>query len=111
MSQVLTLTLPKDTSPEDVEALQNEIKSMSEVKAAGVDNPRAVDLTAIAAGITVWLNLIGPASDVVKKIIDLIRGKGLSNVEISLPNGGKIKVDSASAAEVEQLLKAVQKTA
>jgi len=47
--------------------------------------------------------------DVVKKIIEAIRGKGLTGVEIQLPNnGGTVKVDSASPADLEKLLQAVR---
>jgi len=108
MSQILTLKLPEGASLEDGKALEAEIKRIAEVKAAGVQQTRGLDL-ATAAGITVWLNLLNPAMDVVKKLIDVIRGKGLSGVEIQLPNnGGSVKVDSASPADLEKLLKAVR---
>ena len=108
MSQILTVKLPQGASLEDGKALQTEIKGLAEVKAAGVQQVRGLDLAA-AAGITVWLNLVNPAVDIVKKIIDVIRGRGLAGVEIQLPNnGGIIKVDSASMADVERLLKAVR---
>jgi len=107
MSQVLTLKLPEGASVENGKALETEIKGIAGVKSAGVQQPRGLD----AAAIAVWVGIANPAMDVIKKIIDVIRGKGLSGVEIQLPNnGGTIKVDSASPADLEKLLKAVRGT-
>src|SRR5262249_44563619 len=107
MSQVLTLKLPKGSSLEAGKTLEAEIKAIGGVKTAGVQQTRGLD----AAAIAVWFGLANPAMDVIKKIIDLIRGKGLTGVEIQLPNnGGTIKVDSASPADLEKLLKAVRGT-
>ena len=106
MAFTLTVKLPEGTSVEAGEALQKEIEGIDEVKAAGVQETRS--LTAAAAVVTVWLNLAKPAMDVVSKIIDVIRGKGLSGVEIQLPGGGSVKVDSASMEDIEKLLKAVR---
>jgi hypothetical protein len=107
MSQILTFKLPEGTPLETGKALEGEIKAIAEVKAAGLQQTRGLD----AAAILLWLNLVNPGMDIVKKIIDAIRGKGLSGVEIQLPNnGGIIKVDSASPADLERLLKAVRQT-
>jgi hypothetical protein len=44
-------------------------------------------------------------------MVDVIRGKGLSGVVIELPNnGGTVRVDSASAADLEKLMKAIRAT-
>jgi len=105
MSQVLTLKLPEGTSLEDGKALEGEIKGIAQVTAAGLQQTRGLD----AAAIAIWLSIANPAMDVVKKIIEAIRGKGLTGVEIQLPNnGGTVKVDSASPADLEKLLKAVR---
>src|SRR5215467_6249927 len=104
MSQVLTLKLPEGASAENGKSLETEIKGIAGVKSAGVQQTRGLD----AAVIAVWIGIANPAMDVIKKIIDVIRGKGLSGVEIQLPNnGGTIKVDSASPADLEKILKAV----
>ena len=105
MSQVLTLKLPEGASAETGKALEAEIKAIGGVKSAGVQQTRGLD----AAAIAVWFGLANPAMDVIKKIIDLIRGKGLSGVVIELPNnGGTVKVDSASPADLERLLDVVR---
>jgi hypothetical protein len=107
MSQVLTLKLPEGASVENGETLEAEIKGIAGIKSAGVQQTRGLD----AAAIAVWVGIANPAMDVIKKIIDVIRGKGLSGVEIQLPNnGGIVKVDSASPADLERLLKAVRGT-
>jgi hypothetical protein len=105
MSQVLTLKLPEGTSVESGKTLEAEIKVITGVKSAGIQQTRGLD----AAALALWVGLANPVMDVVKKIIDVIRGKGLSGVEIELPNnGGTVKVDSASPADLERLLKAVR---
>jgi hypothetical protein len=107
MSNVLTLKLPEGASVANGKSLEADFKQIEGVKSAGVQQTRGLD----AAAIAVWLSIANPAMDVIKKIIDVIRGKGLSGVEIQLPNnGGTIKVDSASPADLEKLLKAVRGT-
>jgi hypothetical protein len=44
---------------------------------------------------------------IVKKVIETIRGKGISGAKIKLPNGVEVAVDNASADEIERLLQAV----
>ena len=107
MSQVLTLKLPAGSSAETGKALEAELKAIAGVKSAGVQQTRGLD----AAVVAVWFGLANPAMDVIKKIVDLIRGKGLTGVVIELPNnGGTVKVDSASPADLEKLLKIVRGT-
>ena len=104
MSQVLTLKLPVGASVQNGKELETEIKQIPGIKSAGVQQTRGLD-----PSIAVWLGLANPAMDVIKKIIDLIRGKGMTGVEIQLPNnGGTVKVDSASPSDLERLLKAVR---
>jgi hypothetical protein len=104
MSQVLTLKLPEGASVENGKELETEIKQIPGIKSAGVQQTRGLD-----PSIAVWLGLAKPAMDVIKNIIDLIHGKGLTGVVIHLPNnGGIVKVDSASPADLERLLKAVR---
>jgi hypothetical protein len=103
MSQILTLKLPAGTSIESGKALEAEIKQIDGIKSAGVQQTRGV------AELAVWFGIAKPVMEVIKKIIDAIRGKGLTGVEIILPNnGGVVKADSASLADIEKLLKAVR---
>jgi hypothetical protein len=105
MSQVLTLKLPEGASVENGKELEKEIKQIPGIKSAGVQQTRGLD----AAFFAVWIGIANPAMDVIKKIIDVTRDKGLTGVEIQLPNnGGTVKVDSASPADLERLLKAVR---
>jgi hypothetical protein len=55
---------------------------------------RALD----AAVIAVWLRVADLARDVIKKIIDVIRGKGLTGVVIDCPTMAE-QVDFASPAK------------
>jgi hypothetical protein len=109
MTTTLTIRLPTGTSAEEAKALESQVKGIAEVKAAGVQQTRGLD----AATIAVWLTIAKPAADLamtmVERLIAVIRGKGLSGVVIELPNNaGTVKVDSASAGDMEKLLKAVR---
>jgi hypothetical protein len=109
VAQILTLKLPAGTSTAVGEALERDIRLIAEVKAAGVQHTRGLD----AATIAVWLSIAKPAADiamdVVKRIIDIIRGKGMTGVVIELPDGaGSVKADYSSASDLEKLLKAVR---
>jgi hypothetical protein len=110
MTQILTFNLPPGSSADDGKALESAMRSIDVVKSAGVQQVRG-DLATIA----VWLSIAKPAADiamdVVRKMVDVIRGKGLSGVVIELPNnGGTVRVDSASAADLEKLMKAIRAT-
>ena len=105
MSEILTLKLPAGTSVESGKALEAEIKQIDGIKSAGVQQTRGV------AELAVWFGIAKPAMEIIQKIVEFIRGKGLTGVEIVLPNnGGVVKVDSASAADIEKLLKTVRGT-
>jgi hypothetical protein len=111
--ETLTLKFPKGTSEEEGKALEAEIKQIAGVGAAGVKTTRGIggDLSLWFSFLPALLNtpMLGNAVDLVTKIVDLIKGKGLGHVEIQLPNnGGTLKVDSASRADIEKLLKAVR---
>src|SRR5262249_62028905 len=96
MSQILTLKLPAGASAESGKALEAEIKQIAGIKSSGVQQTRGLD----AAAIVVWVALGIPVMDVVKKIIDAIRGKGLTGVELRLPNkGGGVRGGSAPRAD------------
>jgi|ERR1051326_2651269 hypothetical protein len=103
MVPILTLKLPEGASVESGKALETEIKQIDGIKSSGVQQTRGLD----AAAITVWFGIASSVMDVVKKIIEVVRGKGLTGVEIHLPTGGVVKIDSASSAEIEKLVKAM----
>ena len=46
------------------------------------------------------------AVPIVQKVVEMIRGKGVTGAKIELPNGTKISVDSASVDEIERLVAA-----
>ena len=108
MTQILTLRLPAGSSAEDAKALRNEIVRISAVESAGVQQTRGLD----AATIAIWLSVAKPVADLsmtlVRDLVDVIRGK-LRGVVIDLPdNGGTLKVDEASAADLAKLLEAMR---
>ena len=106
MSQIFTLKLPEGASVESAKALEAEIKQINGIKSSGVQQTRGLD----AAAIAVWVGIAGPVMDVIQKIINAIQRKGLTDVEIHLPNGGSVKAGAVSLADLEKLLKDVRRT-
>jgi len=102
MSEIITFKLPDGSSVESAKSLETGIKQIAGVSSAGVQQTRG------AEAIMVWVGLAKPVMDVVTKIIEFIKGKGLTGVEIQLPNHVTLKVDSASPADIERLLKALR---
>jgi hypothetical protein len=110
MQDLFTIILPDNALEKDIEAIQDTLKTLDEVSDTGVDTNRGLD----AASIMVWVELVSgvlgavsTAVPIVKKVIAMIRGKGISGAKIKLPNGVEISVDNASADEIGRLLQAV----
>lgn len=112
MHETLTINLPTETSLVQGKALETAIKNMNEVKAARVSEKRSGGLAALSLWVTMAQPLIGvvagPVIDILQKLIGTIRGQGLKGVTIELPNGGVIKVDTASVKEIEKIVTAVR---
>ncbi len=52
------------------------------------------------------LSDVAAALPVIRKIVETIRGAGVTGAEIELPNGAKISVDNASVDDIERLIAA-----
>lgn len=109
MVEILTITLPSTTSEDDMETILNTVKEIHGVEDAdsitemGVD-PGTLMLWVQVAGAAV--GVAGAAVPIIKQVIEMIRGKGISGAKITLPNGAVISADTASAAELERLMTA-----
>jgi hypothetical protein len=105
MSTQLTIELPKETLPADVEALQTELKQLSEIKGAGLYTPRG----AAPGDILVWIKAVGEIAPlIVPLVVEVLRRRKIEKAVISLPSGAKIEVDKATAAEIQQLIAVAQ---
>ena len=111
MSEVITVLLPEGTNPQIAEGISGEIRGLEGVVNAGTTADRALDVAALA----VWLTFSGDAMglantafELVQRIVGVIRGRGIQGVTIELPNGAKIAVDHASAADIQKLVDALK---
>jgi hypothetical protein len=106
----LSLTLPSRTSIETVRALTADLETLQEV-----EQTTTSDRSFLGAAL-VLVKVAGPALEsaatalpLIQKIVELVRGRGVSGASIELADGTKISVDSASAADIERLLEAAKR--
>jgi hypothetical protein len=107
----LSIEIPEGASQETLRELTDELRQLDGVEDTN-EPTRSVVGTAL-----VLVKVAGPilegvstALPIVKKIVGLIRGKGVSGAQIELPDGTKLSVDSASAGDIERLLEAATAT-
>ena len=104
MATQLTIELPKETRPADVEALQSELKQLSDVQGAGRYKPRGL----APEDIMVWVKVAGAIAPLISQVVDMLRRRRIEKATITLPSGAKIEVDKASADEIQKLVAAAQ---
>ena len=85
-----------------MEDLVAQLRELSDVDAAEVNEYRAIDPVALTA----WVNLAVAAIPVVTALVNAIRAKKLHNVRIKT-RAGTISIDSASSSEIADLVKAM----
>jgi hypothetical protein len=106
MASQLTIELPKETPAAEVEAFQTELRQLADIKGAGVYTPKGIG----PEEILIWVKLIAAAVPVVMKVVDMLRKRRIVKATITLPNGLKLEVDQATAAEIERLMAAAGAT-
>jgi hypothetical protein len=106
----LSVTLPSGTPPDTVHAIAAEIAQLEEV-----EQTTSGDRSFLGAAL-VLVNVVGPALEgatsalpLIQRIVELVRGRGVSGASIELADGTKISVDSASVADIERLIDATQR--
>ena len=104
MATQLTIELPKETLPADVEELQAELRQLSDVKGTGVYTPRGLG----PEDIMVWIKVAGAIVALIPQVVDMLRRRRIEKATITLPSGAKIEVDKATAAEIEKLVAAAE---
>lgn len=102
MATQLTIELPKGTASEHVDALQAELRQLSEVKGAGIYTPRGVG----PEDIMLWVKVAAAITSLVPQIVDMLRKRRIEKATITLPSGAKIEVDKATASEIQKLIAA-----
>jgi len=109
MKDVFMINLPSSTSKSDVELIQNMLKQIDSVEDAVHKTTRVLDPVSITVLVTLVgsiLGVVGTAVPIICKIVETIRGKGISGAKIKLANGNEISVDNASVSEIERIMKA-----
>jgi len=103
---VFRIELPEDLSHEDVTLLVQELHEVDEVVETSSDTHSltgALVLVKVVGGV---LGNVATAVPIVQKVIETIRGKGVTGAKIELPDGTKLSVDNASVEDIERLLAA-----
>jgi hypothetical protein len=108
----LSIEFPRGTPADTVQSVAAELDQLDEVDETTAPTERSV----IAAALLL-VNVAGPvlqnvatAVPVIQKIIESLRGRGVTGATIELPDGTKISVDNASAEDIERLVEAARKT-
>ena len=110
MRDRLAIELPPDLSEEEQNELVTSIQAIDEVEDAENLGPsRSVDLETISVGVQLATQIGGLVGPVVKKIIDVIKGRSIKGVKLSLPNGTTVAVDEISGKDLDNLLAQVGK--
>jgi hypothetical protein len=105
MTNRLAIELPPDLSDAEQELLVASLQDLEEVKRA--DNlglSRSADLQTISVGVELATQIAGLVGPVVSKIIDIIRGRRIKGVKLSLPDGKTLAVDEISSKDLDRLL-------
>lgn len=111
MSKVVKVVLPQGTEEGTALDLSAELRRLEGVSGSGTTASRGLEIAALAVWLTVSSDAVGLANsafELVQKIVDLVKGKGIQGVSIELPNGAKISVDRASAADIQKIVGALQ---
>jgi hypothetical protein len=85
------------------------LNALPEVDSATPEATRFVDPAAVTLFVQLAGSVLGVAATavpIIQKIVETIRGKGVSGAVIELPGGGKLSVDNASVKDIERLIRA-----
>lgn len=110
MSDVLTLTLPADTTDDEAAALEAELRAIDDVRDAGSMAGLTVDPNEVALWIQAasgLLTAIVTGVPLLQKLIHGIRSRGIHGAKITTRNGVTLMVDEATPAELRQLVEAL----
>jgi hypothetical protein len=110
MSDRLAIELPPDLSEEEQNELVTSIQAIDEVEDAENLGPsRSVDLETISVGVQLATQLGGLVGPVVKKIVEVIKGRSIKGVKLSFADGTTVAVDEISGKDLDHLLAQVGK--
>jgi hypothetical protein len=114
MEDLITIELPSTTPEEDLKALKDQIQKMGDVEDTGSLGERSIDPVTLGLWIQLATGALGVVSTgvpIIQKIVEMIRGKGIKGVKLTLANGTTVSVDDASAKDLEKLIRVANQPA
>ena len=85
------------------------LSALPEVESATPESTRFIDPASVSLFVQLAGSVLGVAATavpIVQKIVETIRGKGVTGAVIEFPGGAKLSVDNASVKEIERLIRA-----
>ncbi len=110
MEEILQIAMPKSVSESDMETMLDDIRQIKGINDADTITYRGVDVGTLMSYVQLASGALGVASTaipIIQQIIKTIKGKGVTGAEIKIGEMS-IKVDNASAAEIERLIIALK---
>ena len=106
MEGLFHVKLPVTASPEDVQAIKDQLSDIDTITDVGHISTRNLD----PSSMIIWVQLIGgtlsaavTAVSVIQKVIDIIRNKPIKGATIKFTNGTEVSVDHATTVEIEKV--------
>ena len=111
MTDTLQIVIDSKGSKLALDTITRKLKTEAEIVDAGSVSSRNIDPGTIMLWVQVVsgvLGVVATAVPILEKIINVIRGNGVSGATVKLPNGAELSVDNASTEEIERLILAAQ---
>jgi hypothetical protein len=115
MSDRVTIMLPSSISNDDMAAITQELKEVESIESVKAKRPpvtRSVDPATLKTWIEVAIavaGLVSAALPLIKRIVAMIRNKGIIGAKIKLPGGAEISVDNATSEEIEKIFATIKR--
>jgi hypothetical protein len=109
MNDAITLVFPDEPGAPSLQSLQADLLELEEVVNADRETTRSIGVAELAlwVGFAADALAVAPvAVGVIRKVIERVRGRGIRNAVVELPNGVKISIDSATPEEIAALVSA-----
>lgn len=109
MSDTFTIEFPAEVSDAELDSIRDEIRKIGQVEDADSMAALSIDAQSIMLWVQVAsgvMGVLGAGVPLLTSIVGMIRGKGLKNVTVKLPDGTSFTADNASTQDIEKLLKA-----
>jgi hypothetical protein len=112
MPDQFQIILPATVSKQELESIQNELKSLNGIENAGAAAVRGLDPETIAIAFKVAgavLAAVGAGVPLFQKIMNMIRKRKIASAHIKFPDGTEIALENATMNEIEEMLNIASK--